>query len=149
MDEILDRIVSLMPKNKNDKIVHGAKKELADALDLDSQQTVSDWLGGRSKSYMGMLHEIAAFYNVSVTWLKTGQTEDDVVQKLNANVLSKQDLIEQKKQQFPNTLTDKEKTVLSYFNILNDKGQELALSQILALTYVPDYQQDTASSAVS
>lgn len=58
-------------------------------------------------------------------------------------------MIEQQMQQYPDLLTQKEKELLSYFHMLNEKGQNQAISQLLALTYVPDYQQDTDSAADS
>ena len=149
MDEILERIVSLIPKKENGQLMHGAKKEFADSIGLPSQQTVSDWLAGRSKSYMNMLYEIAEAHNVSVAWLKTGEHEGEVIRKLNDHVDAKKAAAEQKQQQYTDILTQKEKELLSYFHMLNEKGQNQAISQLLALTYVPDYQQDTDSAAVS
>lgn len=147
MDEILQRIISLMPLKESGKPKHGAKKEFADSIGVP-QQRISDWLGGRSDTYMNMLYEIAEAHNVSVTWLKTGKYEEEVIQELNGHVEEKKALSKQKQQLYSDTLTPKEKELLSYFNMLNEKGQDQAISQLLALTYVPDYQQDTASAAV-
>lgn len=148
MDEILQRIISLMPLKESGKPKHGAKKEFADSIGVP-QQRISDWLGGRSDTYMNMLYEIAEAHNVSVTWLKTGKYEEEVIQELNDRVEEKKALSKQKQQSYSDTLTPKEKELLSYFSMLNEKGQDQAISQLLALTYVPDYQQDTDSAAVS
>lgn len=68
MDKVLERIVACIgPK-------HGAKKELADYLGIHPN-VITNWLGGRNKSYMKYLEQIANFYNVSEHYLKTGEEE--------------------------------------------------------------------------
>lgn len=76
MDDILERIVSLVEKKENGDFAHGAKKKFCDSIGVP-QQTFSDWLGGRSSTYIDKLYEIASVYHVSVAWLKTGKSEDE------------------------------------------------------------------------
>lgn len=90
------------------------------------------------------LAKIADYLGVTTDYLMYGE---DVIRELNHHVEVKKAMIEQQKQQYPDFLTQKEKELLSYFNMLNEKGQDQAISQLLALTYVPDYQQDTDSAA--
>lgn len=66
MDKVLERIVECIgPK-------HGAKKDLAMHLDIHPN-VITNWLGGRNKSYMKYLDQIAEFYGVSVQYLKNGE----------------------------------------------------------------------------
>lgn len=74
MDIVLERILSLLPHKEDGKLVHGAKKELADKLGID-KNIISQWLRGANKSYTGYLYQIADIYSVSVEWLK-GETDD-------------------------------------------------------------------------
>lgn len=74
MDITLERILSLIPKKNDGKFVHGALKEFAGNVGLKSGNLVSDWMNGRSKSYINYIYEISAKYNVSVEWLK-GETD--------------------------------------------------------------------------
>ena len=76
MDAVLERILSLIPKKKNGDYVFGAKKRLCDSIGIESQ-TLSDWISGRSSSYMNKLLEIALANDVSMTWLKTGEDVPD------------------------------------------------------------------------
>lgn len=73
-DLILERILSLFPKNDAGQPMHGSSKELTDYLGIP-RSTVADWKSGKSKSYKRYLHEIAAKYGVSVEWLK-GETDE-------------------------------------------------------------------------
>lgn len=75
MDVVLERILSLLPHDKNEKIVRGAKKDFAQSIGYDSGDIVSMWIKGTSTSYKNKLHEIAAKYDVTVEWLQ-GKTED-------------------------------------------------------------------------
>lgn len=62
MDIMLQRIIHLIgPK-------HGATKELADAIGV-SPNLVTDWKGGRAKSYTKYAPKIAEHYGVSLDWL--------------------------------------------------------------------------------
>lgn len=75
MDVLLDRILSLIPKKENGDFVHGAKKEFAQRIGLKSGNVVSDWIGGRSRSYEDYDYKIATVFGVSVEWLR-GETDD-------------------------------------------------------------------------
>lgn len=74
MDIVLERILSLLPRKEDGKLVHGAKKEFADKLGIDNN-VITQWTRGASKSYNGYLQQIADMYNVSVDWLM-GRTDD-------------------------------------------------------------------------
>lgn len=74
MDKTLNRIYSLLPHKPDGKLVHGAKKELADKLNLESS-VVTQWASGKNHSYNRYLYQIADLYGVSVTWL-LGETDD-------------------------------------------------------------------------
>lgn len=74
MDIVLERILSLLPKKPDGKFVHGAKKDLADKIGINSD-IISQWVAGTNKSYTNYLYNISAKYNVSVEWLK-GETDD-------------------------------------------------------------------------
>lgn len=74
MDIVLERILSLLPRKEDGRLVHGAKKEFADMLGID-KTVVTQWTNGSSKSYNGYLYQIASAYNVSVDWLM-GRTDD-------------------------------------------------------------------------
>lgn len=74
MDISLQRILSLIPKKPDGEFVHGAQKEFAERLGLRSGNVISDWIGGRSKSYKKKIYEISDIYNVSVEWLE-GKTD--------------------------------------------------------------------------
>lgn len=63
MDIIFDRLKTLIGSS------HGSKKALSEYLGLKSQNTISDWLGGRAKSYQKYLPQIAEYYGVSLDWL--------------------------------------------------------------------------------
>ena len=72
-DIALERIISLLPRKEAGSFVFGAKAEFCRVVGI-SQQTFSDWLSGRSRSYMDKLYDIASAYSVSVEWLK-GDTD--------------------------------------------------------------------------
>lgn len=75
MDEVLKRILSLLPKRDDGSFIHGAKKEFAKSLGYGSGDIVSMWIKGSSSSYKTKLHEISMKYNVSVDWLE-GKTDE-------------------------------------------------------------------------
>ncbi len=75
MDETLNRILSLLPKKPDGKLMHGAKKAFAEKIGLNHPQIVSDWQAGRNASYRNYLYQIAEQYDVSVEWLK-GETDE-------------------------------------------------------------------------
>ena len=90
MDIVLTRILSLIHKKPDGKFVHGALKEFANKLNLKSGNVVSDWMNGRSTSYISYVYQIADIYNVSVEWLK-GETDDPSIKNapgINAEGLS-------------------------------------------------------------
>ena len=83
MDPVLERILSLIPKKENGDYVFGAKKRFCDSIGIESQ-TLSDWIGGRSNSYMNKILEIALTHDVSTVWLRTGEDiHDDFVLAVN------------------------------------------------------------------
>lgn len=71
MDDVLIRILSLIPKKENGDFKYGAKKKFCDSIGI-SQQNLSDWIAGRSEKYYDKLYEISNACGVSVEWLKTG-----------------------------------------------------------------------------
>lgn len=72
---IRERVLSLIPKNAKGGIKKGAGLELGRALDLASGDVISQWKSGVSSSFLDYLFQIAAYYNVSVDWLR-GVTDD-------------------------------------------------------------------------
>lgn len=82
MDKTPKRIFSLLPHKPDGKLVHGAKKELADKLGIPNS-IVSQWETGTLKSYTKYLYQIADLYGVSVTWL-LGETDDPAPQSSSA-----------------------------------------------------------------
>lgn len=75
MDIMLERVLSLIPKDDDGKYVHGAKAEFAKSIGYNDGAIVSMWIKGASTSYKNKLHEIAEKYGVSVKWLR-GETDD-------------------------------------------------------------------------
>lgn len=75
MDITLERILSLLPRKADGKLLHGARKEFAQSIGLKNGNLVTDWINGRTNSYKNYLYEIAAKYGVSVEWLR-GETDD-------------------------------------------------------------------------
>lgn len=82
MDKTPKRIFSLLPHKPDGKLVHGAKKELADKLGIPNS-VVTQWETGTLKSYTKYLYQIADLYGVSVTWL-LGETDDPTPQPSSA-----------------------------------------------------------------
>ena len=83
MDIMLERILSLIPKNDDGKYVHGAKAEFAKSIGYYDGAIVSMWIKGTSTSYKNKLHEIAEKYGVSVKWLR-GETDDPGIKEAPA-----------------------------------------------------------------
>lgn len=83
MDIMLERILSLIPKDDDGKYVHGAKAEFAKSIGYNDGAIVSMWIKGTSTSYKNKLHEIAEKYGVSVNWLR-GETDDPGIKKAPA-----------------------------------------------------------------
>lgn len=80
MDIVLERVLSLIPKDKSGKYVHGEKAKFAKSIGYNDGSIVSMWENGSSVSYTKKLHQIASTYNVSVEWLK-GETDDPSIKK--------------------------------------------------------------------
>lgn len=120
MDVVLERILSLLPHDKNGKIVRGAKKDFAQSIGYDSGDIVSMWIKGTSTSYKNKLHEIAAKYDVTVEWLR-GETDDPGIKKAPATEGEgeKDALIKAVRE-----ITDKD-TALAVFDELSKKMREL------------------------
>lgn len=83
MDIMLERILSLIPKDDDGKYVHGAKAEFAKSIGYNDGAIVSMWIKGTSTSYKNKLHEIAEKYGVSVNWLR-GETDDPGIKEAPA-----------------------------------------------------------------
>lgn len=80
MDIVLERVLSLIPKDKSGKYVHGEKAKFAKSIGYNDGSIVSMWENGSSVSYTKNLHQIASTYNVSVEWLE-GKTDDPAIKK--------------------------------------------------------------------
>lgn len=74
MDTTLERIMSLVPKKPDGSPVHGAKKDFCGKIGL-APNTMTEWIAGRSQSYLKYLYQIAEAYDVSVAWLR-GETDE-------------------------------------------------------------------------
>ena len=83
MDIMLERILSLIPKDDDGKYVHGAKAEFAKSIGYNDGAIASMWIKGTSTSYKNKLHEIAEKYGVSVKWLR-GETDDPGIKEAPA-----------------------------------------------------------------
>ena len=79
MDTMLERILSLIPTEKNGQFIHGEKAKFAKRIGYSDGAIVSMWENGTSQSYKKKLHQIADEYHVSVAWLK-GETDDPTVE---------------------------------------------------------------------
>lgn len=73
MDIRLERILMLIPTDEDGKFIRGEKKKFCDKLGIPTQK-LTDWIAGRSTTYIDMLYEISAKFDVSVEWLK-GETD--------------------------------------------------------------------------
>ena len=80
MDIVLERILSLIPKDSDGKYVHGAKTKFAKKIGYNDGAIVAMWENGSSISYNKKLYQIAEEYNVSVEWLQ-GKTEDKSIKE--------------------------------------------------------------------
>jgi hypothetical protein len=76
---MLERILSLIPTDKNGQFIHGEKAKFAKQIGYSDGAIVSMWENGTSQSYKKKLHQIADEYHVSVAWLK-GETADPTVE---------------------------------------------------------------------
>lgn len=85
MDIVLERMLSLIPRKPDGKFVHGALKEFANSVGLKSGNLVSDWMNGRSASYLNYVYTVAAVYGVSPDWLY-GKTDKKEKPDLNEEI---------------------------------------------------------------
>lgn len=85
MDIVLERVLSLIPKDKSGKYVHGEKAKFAKSIGYNDGSIVSMWENGSSVSYTKKLHQIASTYNVSVEWLE-GKTDDPGIKKAPTSI---------------------------------------------------------------
>nr|DAU34962.1 MAG TPA: repressor protein [Caudoviricetes sp.] len=83
MDIMLERILSLIPRDDDGKYVHGAKAEFAKSIGYNDGAIVSMWIKGTSTSYKNKLHEISEKYGVSVKYLR-GETDDPGIKEARA-----------------------------------------------------------------
>lgn len=83
MDIVLERILSLIPKDPDGKYVHGAKTKFAKKIGYNDGAIVAMWENGSSISYNKKLYQIADQYHVSVKWLQ-GKTEDKSIKEAPA-----------------------------------------------------------------
>jgi hypothetical protein len=74
MDIVLERIISLIPQKESGGFVHGAKKTFAQSIGYKGGEIISDWLAGRSDTYLSKVYEISEKYDVDVDWL-LGKTD--------------------------------------------------------------------------
>ena len=93
MDGVLERILSLIPKKGNGDFVHGAKTKFCKSIGIPNQ-TLSDWMSGRSTSYKNKLYEIADAYHVSVDWLRTGKTEEEAESRDREELLEEKEMLQ-------------------------------------------------------
>lgn len=93
MDATLERIISLIPKKENGDFVHGAKTKFCKAIGIPNQ-TLSDWMSGRSTSYKNKLYEIAEAYHVSVDWLRTGETDDEAAKREREEWMDEKEMLQ-------------------------------------------------------
>lgn len=84
----VERISSLLPKDKNGKVVFGEKTKFTRALGFSKGNVFSMWESGSNKSYIDYLPVIARKYGVTTDWL-FGLTDDptppaEIIQKYRA-----------------------------------------------------------------
>lgn len=68
MDNMLNRIIELLPKKADGSLVHGCKKDLTDYIGLPSN-TFAEWNSGRNRSYRNYVVQIAEYFHVQPSWL--------------------------------------------------------------------------------
>lgn len=115
MDKMLERILSLIPKNPDGKFKYGKVKEFADKLNLKNSSTIADWQSGRNKSYRKYVYQIAALYNVSVEWLE-GKTDEKNPAPKNEN--GEVDISEAVKQLVDELDVGQRQALLEYIRLL-------------------------------
>lgn len=72
-DITLERIISLIPQNKNGRFERGEAAKFSEKIGI-AENLPAEWKAGRNKSYNKYLYQISDKYNVSVEWLK-GETD--------------------------------------------------------------------------
>ena len=99
MDIVLERMLSVIPRKPDGRFVHGALKEFANNIGLKSGNLVSDWMNGRSSSYLNYVYTVAAVYGVSADWLygKTDKKEKPTETNLGERLPGFDDLSEENK----------------------------------------------------
>ena len=121
MDIMLERILSLIPKDDDGKYVHGAKAEFAKSIGYNDGAIVSMWIKGTSTSYKNKLHEIAEKYGVSVNWLR-GETDDPGIKEAPA---TEGEGLDGKIAQFIRSASAEELTeILRYIDFLESKRKK-------------------------
>ena len=93
MDDVLKRILSLIPKKESGEYAHGEKADFCKKIGIKSQ-TLSDWIAGRSTSYESKLYEISDAYHVPVGWLRTGEDADEALEKDRQQWLEEQEMLQ-------------------------------------------------------
>lgn len=68
MDNMLNRIIELLPKKADGSLVHGCKKDLTDYIGLPSN-TFAEWNSGRNRSYRNYVVQIAEYFHVQPSFL--------------------------------------------------------------------------------
>lgn len=111
MDIVLERILSLIPKDPDGKYVHGAKTKFAKKIGYNDGAIVAMWENGSSISYNKKLYQIADQYHVSVEWLQ-GKTEDKSIKEAPATEGEGLSAVRQKLYDAIANLTDEQCTKL-------------------------------------
>ena len=92
-EEILERILSLIPKKANGEFRHGAKAQFCRSINISSQ-TLSDWISGRSTSFMDKLYQISVVHHVPLEWLETGKTVEEAVDEDRADWMEEREMLQ-------------------------------------------------------
>lgn len=121
MDIVLERILSLIPKDPDGKYVHGAKTKFAKKIGYNDGAIVAMWENGSSISYNKKLYQIADQYHVSVEWLQ-GKTEDKSIKETPD---PKIEGVDDKIAQFIRSASVEELTeILRYIDFLESKREK-------------------------
>ena len=92
-NEVLGRILSLIPKKSNGEFRHGAKAQFCRSINISSQ-TLSDWISGRSTSFMDKLFQISVVHHVPLEWLETGKTVEEAVDEDRADWMEEREMLQ-------------------------------------------------------
>lgn len=93
MDEMLERILSLIPKKENGEFAYGEKSKFCKAIDVPNQK-LSDWIAGRSDTYQNYVYQIAEAYHVSPEWIKTGVTKDEALDRDREDWIEEREMLQ-------------------------------------------------------